>query len=330
MAATGIHLGRRSEPVEPKSEDLLVLAATAARSDADPATGSRTMKATPVTVIRDRRDRCPGALRPWPASDGMLVRLRLIGGRLPAAALLALLEAAERFGDGRVHLTNRANLQVRAFPGTDGRLAAEALTALESTGLVPTRTHELVRNVMVSPQSGLAGGRADLRPVAAELDEHVCGNPRLADLPGRFLFVLDDGRGDLVDRSCDLGLVALTDQVAQLRVGECWGEAVPLTRAAACLASLADRFMAVRGDGTTACWHVADLTTPLTRPAEPDPRLTAPAPPLPFGEVPGGRHVASPPAGLDHRAAAELVEGGVEELIVTPWRGVLIPRRRTA
>jgi precorrin-3B synthase len=330
MAATGVHLGRRSEPVEPESEDLLVLAATAARSDADPATGSRTTKATPVTVIRDRRDRCPSALRPWPASDGMLVRLRLIGGRLPAAALLALLAAAELFGDGRVHLTHRANLQVRAFPGTDGRLAAEALTALESTGLVPTRTHELVRNVMVSPQSGLAGGRADLRRVAAELDEHVCRNPRLADLPGRFLFVLDDGRGDLVDRSCDLGLVALTDQVAQLRVGECWGEAVPLTRAAACLASLADKFMGVRGDGTTACWHVADLTAPLTRPAEPDPRLTAPAPPLPFGEVPGGRHVAAPPAGLDHRAAAELVESGVEELIVTPWRGVLIPRRRTA
>jgi precorrin-3B synthase len=255
----------------------------------------------------------------------MLVRLRLIGGRLPAAALLALLEAAERFGDGRVHLTNRANLQVRGFPGTEGRLAAEALTALESTGLVPTRTHELVRNVMVSPQSGLAGGRADLRPVAAQLDELMCGNPRLADLPGRFLFVLDDGRGDLLDRSCDLGLVALTDQVAQLRVGECWGEAVPLTTAAACLASLADRFMAVRGDGTTACWHVADLGTPLTRPAEPDPRLPAPAPPLPFGDVPGGRHVASPSSGLDSRAAAELVDGGVEELIVTPWRGVLIP-----
>jgi precorrin-3B synthase len=260
----------------------------------------------------------------------MLVRLRLIGGRLPAAALLALLEAAERFGDGRVHLTNRANLQVRGFPGTDGRLAAEALTALESTGLVPTRTHELVRNVMVSPQSGLAGGRADLRPVAAQLDEHVCRNPRLADLPGRFLFVLDDGRGDLVDRSCDLGLVALTDQVAQLRVGECWGEAVPLTRAAACLAALADRFMAVRGEGATACWHVADLTTPLTRPAEPDPRLTPAVPPLPFGDVPGGRHVASPSSGLDSRAAAELVDGGVEELIVTPWRGVLIPGRRTA
>jgi hypothetical protein len=43
-------------------------------------------------------------------------------------------------------VTNRANLQVRAFPGAEGRLAAEALAAVESTGLVPTRSHELVRN----------------------------------------------------------------------------------------------------------------------------------------------------------------------------------------
>jgi precorrin-3B synthase len=325
MAATGNDPGRRSEPVEPESEDLLALAATAARSDADPATGSRTTKATLVTIIRDRRDRCPGALRPWPAPDGMLVRLRLIGGRLSTAALLALLEMADRFGDGRVHLTNRANLQVRAFPGAEGRLAAEALAALESTGLVPTRTHELVRNVMVSPQSGLVGGRADLRPVAAQLDEQLCGNARLAELPGRFLFVLDDGRGDLVDRSCDLGLVALTEHVAQLRVGDGWGEVVPLTAAAAGLASLADRFMAVRGVGAKAAWHVAELASPLASTAEPDPRLPAPTPPLSFGEVPGGRHVAWPSSGLDSRAAAELSEGGVKELIVTPWRGVLIP-----
>jgi len=238
---------------------------------------------------------------------------------------VALLKVAEQFGDGRVHLTSRANLQVRAFPGTDGRLADDALAALKSTGLLPTRTHELVRNVMVSPQSGLADGRTDLRPVAAGLDGRLCGIPRLAELPGRFLFVLDDGRGDLLERSCDLGLVALSAHVAQLRVGECWGEVVPLTTAAACLASLADRFMAVRGVGATAPWHVAELDSPLTTSAEPDPRLPGPAPPLPFGDVPGGRHMAWPSSGLDIRAAAELTEGGVEELIVTPWRGVLIP-----
>lgn len=254
----------------------------------------------------------------------MLVRLRLIGGRLATEKLQALLEVAEQYGDGRVHVTSRANLQVRAFPGRDGRLAEDALAALESTGLVPTRTHELVRNVMVSPQSGLAGGRADLRPVAAQLDEQLCSSQNLADLPGRFLFVLDDGRGDLVDRTCDLGLVAVDEHAAQLRLGDSWGEVVPLTGAAPRLASLADRFLTARGRGAAAPWHVSELEAPLAPASEPHSRLPAPTTPLPYGEVTGGRHVALPESGVDAAAAAPLI-GGVKELIVTPWRGVLIP-----
>src|SRR5262245_50605228 len=135
---------------------------------------------------RTRRDRCPGALRPWQAPDGLLVRLRLIGGHVGSAALRALLDVAEEYGDGRVHVTVRANLQVRALPGKDGMLDPAALAALAATGLLPTRTHELVRNVLASPQTGLAGGRADLRPVAAELDDFLCRRERLAELPGRF------------------------------------------------------------------------------------------------------------------------------------------------
>ena len=137
--------------------------------------------------------------------------------------------------------------------------------------------------------------------------------------------MLDDGRRDLRARSCDLGLLAVSEHEAQLRVGEGWAEVVPLTASAAALASLAARFMEVRGLGATAPWHVAELRAPLTRPVEPDPRLAAPAPPLPFGDVAGGRHVAWPAEGLGRSASAALVGRGDKELIVTPWRGVLIP-----
>ena len=277
----------------------------------------------PSRPDRSRADRCPGALRPWPAEDGLLVRLRLIGGRLPLCSLRAVVEVAERYGDGRIHLTGRANLQLRGLPGRDGSLAPAALVAIERTGLLPTRTHELVRNVMVSPQTGLAGGHADLRPVARDLDRLIRADARLAGLPGRFLFVLDDGRGDLVDRPCDLGLVALDRATAQLRVGAGWGEVVPLATAAATLADLAARFADRRGSGPSAAWHVAELPSPLIAPQPPDRRVPDPAGPLAFGIVPGGRHVAAS-AGLV-RADVEQLTVDVPDVVVTPWRGVLVP-----
>lgn len=277
-----------------------------------------------MTVLRDRRDRCPGVLRPWPAEDGLLVRLRLLGGQVASAALLALVDVAERYGDGRVHVTSRANLQLRDFPGVDGRLEQDALAALDATGLLPSYTHELVRNVMVSPLSGLAGGRADLRPVAAELDHRLCASRRLGELPGKFLFVLDDGRGDLVDQTCDLGLVALDAETAQLRVGEAYAEPVALRVAAVSLVGLAHEFLDAAGTSRTAPWHLDELPAPLLPPIPPDDRLPAAAGPLPFGPVPGGEHVAVPETGLDRAAVTDLA-ARAGRLVVTPWRGIVVP-----
>lgn len=277
-----------------------------------------------ATRTRTRADRCPGALRPWQASDGMLVRLRLIGGRLPSRALRSLVEVAEEHGNGRVHVTSRANLQVRGLPGAGGCLDPAALSAIEETGLLPTRTHELARNIMVSPQTGLAGGRADLRPVADELDRRLCEAPDLARLPGRFLIVLDDGRGDLVAHTCDLGLVGLNSTSAQVRVASGWGPVVPLAEGAARIVELAAEFVVRRGSGPTAPWHVAELAETLVTLGGSDPRLPEPVPPLSFGPAAGGRHVEVPAEGLDRDAVEELT-AAVDHVVVTPWRGVLVP-----
>lgn len=275
---------------------------------------------------RSRPDRCPGALRPWPADDGLLVRLRLPGGHVAATQLLALLDVAERHGDGRVHLTTRTNLQVRGLPAVPGthHLPEAVLADVEATGLLPSRTHDLARNVMASPQTGLAGGRADLRPVVRALDAALMAEPAFGSLPGRFLFVLDDGRGDLLDRTCDLGLVMLDSREAQLRIGAGWGFVVPLERVEDRLASLALRFLVARGEGPSAAWHVPELSTPLTESVQPSPRLPGAAPPLPYGFVPGGEHVPVPEDGLD-RPAVERLCAAASALVVTPWRGVLIP-----
>jgi precorrin-3B synthase len=276
-----------------------------------------------VRPRRSRRDRCPGVFRPWPADDGGLVRLRLVGGRLRGSSLAALAEVARAYGDGAVHLTQRANLQLRAMPVARDGLPSEVVDAIEATGLLPSRTHELVRNVMVSPQTGRAGGRTDLRPVAAELDRLLCGDPALSGLPGRFLFVLDDGRGDLTERECDLGLVALDASTAQLRVGEGWAPVVRLEESAGALVELARRFLGVRGDGPDAPWHVEELSEPLVVPVAADRRARVRSAPLPHGAVAGGTHVGAPDGVLGPELVEQLAPH--DELVVTPWHGVLVP-----
>jgi precorrin-3B synthase len=280
---------------------------------------------------------CPGALRPWQADDGLLVRIRLVGGRLPTHALQRLSEVSQEHADGRIYLTRRANLQLRGMSGDGPRLTKAALAAIESTGLLPSRTHELVRNVVVSPQTGLAGGRADLRPMATELDALMLADAELGRLPGRFLFTLDDGRGDVLDRltgsgkrGTDLGFVALGDGAVQLRVGDDWGDVTSLADAAGRMMDLARQFLDVRGTGANAPWHVRELTRPLQAPVPADPRIPAPAPPLAYGAVPGGTHVPADDGALTQGRVESLLEqaSGAGYLVVTPWRGVLIPDAR--
>jgi precorrin-3B synthase len=269
---------------------------------------------------RTRGDLCPGVLRPWPADDGALVRLRVPGGHLTRTALLALIDVAEAYGDGRVHLTKRANLQLRALPLVDGAVPPEVVEAIRATGLLPHPEHELVRNVLVSPLTGLHGGRADLRPVTAELDQRVCAAPSLAKLPGRFLFVLDDGRGDLASRTCDLGLVAVSADEVQLRIGSThWGPVVPLHEAAARLTGLARAFQQVRGSGAAAAWHVDEL--PVTpEPHDADPRALVRSGSPAYGAVaPGVAHVEVEGGVLERTLSLTLPE----RLVVTPWKSLI-------
>ncbi|KQV77579.1 nitrite reductase [Nocardioides sp. Root122] len=265
---------------------------------------------------RTRADLCPGVFRPWPADDGALVRLRIPGGHLTRTKLAALLDVAEAYGDGEVHLTKRANLQLRALPLSGDDVPTEVVEAIRATGLLPHPDHELVRNILVSPLTGLHGGRADLRPVTAELDERICATPSLAKLPGRFLLVLDDGRGDLIDRSCDLGLVALDAETVQLRVGSThWGPVVPLHEAAARLAGLARAFQQVR----ETAWHVDELPVPPAS-SDADPHLPTASPPPPYGDMAEGiTHLEVPGGVLDRAAIGDLSE----HLVVTPWKSLI-------
>ena len=127
-------------------------------------------------------DACPGALRLHAAADGLLARVRLPGGVLSGAQLRSLRELAERFGDGWLELTSRANLQLRGLRAED----AETLAAgLRTAGLLPSATHDAVRNIAAPPPAG-----PSTRALVTEVDDALCGDPALARLPGKFLFAI--------------------------------------------------------------------------------------------------------------------------------------------
>jgi precorrin-3B synthase len=290
----------------------------------------RVLDQTLATSTRRRPDRCPGVTRPWLAADGALVRLRLVGGVLPRSAMRALVDLAAEYGDGDVHLTKRANLQLRGVPHDDGVLPRALVAGVREAGLLPSEAHDLVRNIMLSPLSGRVGGRADLRPVAAELDRLLLEDPSCAHLAGRFLFLLDDGRGDLVDRTSDLAVVAVDAGTVQLRAGtDQWGPCVAVADAAATVHALAGRFLDLHGDGPTAAWHVDELDAPLLDGWRDErTRVTSGRPPYGRLEQDDGRfaeHVDVPEGRLSPDLAARLLDRAGAEVVVTPWRSVLLP-----
>lgn len=302
----------------------------------------------PPSNARTAADRCPGLLRPHLAVDGAVVRVRLPGGMITAAALAGLAAAADTFATGELQLTSRANLQLRGVPvDPTGEVPDALVESVRGAGLLPSDTAELIRNILCSPFTGRLGGFADLRPLVRRLDELLCASPVLTALSGRFLFGLDDGTGDIASAGCDVGIEARSAGEAVLIAGGQHGPVVALEAAAEWLVAMAQTFLALRGDGSAGCWHVAELAggggalldavlndsrsgrnlaagspAPVDRPAEPRygiHRQTDGRSLLSL-VVPLGRLTST-----QARAAADAARLGSGELVVTPGHGLLLP-----
>jgi len=239
-------------------------------------------------------------LRLVAAADGYLARVRLPGGLIDGMGLRALAAASRDLGDGRLELTSRGNVQLRALAADD---AVELGARLADAGLWPSQSHERVRNIVASPL-------ADLAAQVRALDEALCADPRLAELSGRFLFGLDDGSNDIA---------ALAPDVLGLREGSVED-----------MLAVAHAFLDERAEQNSSAWRMDDLSGGRARvharAGIPAPAPAPAAPPAPAGAVEAGHVLLVPLGRLTTEQAdwlADRLSSGIAK--ITPWRSVLLP-----
>jgi len=277
-----------------------------------------------VARTRDR-DACPGAMQLHHAADGALARVRLPGGMILARQLEELAHAATRFGSPGMELTSRGNIQLRAIADT-----AAVADMVAAVGLLPSQSHERVRNIVASPLSGRVGRTTDIRGLVTELDEAIQSEPALAELPGRFMFGLDDGRADISGLAADVGAHFLDEATAALLLaGSDTGVRLTPPDVVPALVTVATRFSATRGKA----WRVAELAdvTPLLEQFTPcaAPGATWPPvvrPPVGWLQQVDGRVAlgAAVPLGVLPASVAEYLAAIGAPLVITPWRSVLV------
>jgi precorrin-3B synthase len=283
---------------------------------------------------RSRPDRCPGVLAVHEAADGGLARVRLPGGLLTLEQLTVLAGASADLGDGRLELTSRGNIQIRALrPGAPRELSDR----LYDAGLLPSISHERIRNILASPLSGLdRHSLYDVLAAAGDLDRQLCARVRFAELPGRFLFALDDGRGDLAQAGADVAIrMVSAEQAALVLAGRDTGIRVRPDEVVPVMLAAAEAFLDEREAQQSSAWRLAELQNGVEKVVSRLGMHEGPAPSFPVGEPPrAGLHeqddgrvalvVTVPLGSLEGDQVAALVELAPQEFRVTPWRSVVL------
>jgi precorrin-3B synthase len=280
---------------------------------------------------------CPGALTPMASGDGLLLRAKIVGSRLSLAAAGVVAGVARDFGNGGIDLSQRAQLQLR---GVSEATLSDARARLDAAGLLaPDATTEASLNTLSSPWPGPADALVD------ELAHALAREAHALSLPGKFLFLVDDG-GPLPmrDVAADIRLeIGARDVVIVVDGARDFGVRVAREDAVSTALALAKAFVALRAErpfarrrmralvaelGAECVYATAGLRgVPYHDPCE--------APPfdLPLGaRVIGAADVAGVAAPYGRFSAAQLLglvettaTEGCDELRLTPWRAVLIP-----
>ncbi|MDX3965265.1 MAG: precorrin-3B synthase [Bradyrhizobium sp.] len=267
---------------------------------------------------------CPGALRPMLSGDGLVVRVRPFGGRLEAPQIAGLAELAERFGNGLIDVTSRANLQIRGVSEEGHRSLLDGLAQLQL--LDPDADIEARRNILVTP---FWSNGDETQSLAAELEEALADSG--VALPTKFGFAIDDGRSRvLAGDSADIRIER--DRSGRLLVradGARLGRSVARGQAVSTALALASWFIisgGARGGRGRMAAHIASgaaLPQSLRGETEPAPVMAAARP----GHYPQGAMVGVAFGQMLHATLRQFSACG-HALRMTPWRMVLSEGKR--
>jgi precorrin-3B synthase len=267
---------------------------------------------------------CPSAHRLMQSGDGLVARIRPRGGRLSAAQAHAIADLAERYGNGLIDLTGRANLQIRGLRA-EGHEALVA--ALAELALIDADAEiEAQRNILVAP---FWRGGDETELLAANLERAL--GERFLGLPAKFGFAVDCGETRvLAQASADIRIERGADGGLMLRAdGAALGLAVTRANAVELALSLAKWFSGSsgasggRGRMAALIGNGAKLPDALAGTAQP-----AQALPLP----PPGAHERGALVGLAfgqmQSATLKFLAAHASGLRMTPWRMVLLEGQR--
>ncbi|OCX65986.1 precorrin-3B synthase [Thioclava sp. SK-1] len=256
---------------------------------------------------------CPGALRPMRSGDGLVVRIRPPLGRLTQDQAAAIALAAQRFGNGLIDLSTRANLQLR---GVTKASYPALIRALQAVDLIDADVQsEARRNIIVTP---LADNLAYTicRDLMAALDDGP-------DLPSKFGFCIDTGaQRRLNEASADIRIERDgRGQVIIRADGLSLGAAVSAQEAGVMAVELARWFVSCGGIGPDGRGRMSALIANGARPDGALAATVAPAravPPLRPGACDIGTAIGTAFGQLSSDGLAALAASA--PLRITPWR----------
>lgn len=127
-----------------------------------------------------------------PAQDAFMLRMRVPGGVISSSQLRGLCAIAKQWGNGRLDLTTRANIQMREFAP---RNIVSVLNAVRKLGMTSSGSGaDNIRNITASPISGYDPTELiDVQPFADALQNYITNSRDMFGLPRKFNIAFDNG-----------------------------------------------------------------------------------------------------------------------------------------